>query len=710
MLWGAMEFLVSSSKMTARRLKIIQALLLLTRMSIVGFLAVGLARPFLTGGFLSGALARSKSSAVIILDNSYSMGLRGGNDTNFDTGREIAEKVAASFRRGDSLTFLLMAGKPRVITEGNPAPKRVRRLVQNSELCDERTDILASLTKGLEILASEKNTRKELFLITDCQKNAWRAGNSEGWETVNRLLSSETVQPRVYLVDVSRGAGENVTVVSASLPSYPCGVGKRHMVEVAARSSAEKPSGRPVFTLFLDDEEKEVARAEGSAYKDGVSRSRLVFSLENPGFHWGKVAVQADCLEADNARYFTVEAKQSVPILCLDGGRAGKPTESGAAYLAYAFAPEKGMGTEAMQAVSNILDPKVIGVERFWDEELGNYDIVVLHDVGVISGPMYESLEAFVRNGGGVILFLGENTDPVEYAARYMSSPKSFLPCGVGEARGEVPGEGGEEGAPRAYRIAEVDSGHAAMASFVEGVGGDLSTAKFYKFFSVAPDEADPDVKVLARFDDGSPYVVQREYGRGGTILFTSSCDLEWTNLPLKPVFVPLVHRLSYHLTSGRGGRYGLTVGEKIVERVETGGTERATLAAPDGSRFLLVPTESEAQEGRGEGALEVAFEDTSRAGTYQLIHPGGAGEEGQPRSYFAVNVDTEESDLSALEERAIRNLVRWKELRYLKAESGDIGNIEEVRRGKEIWRYLMVAVIGFLVVESLLARQIDRG
>jgi uncharacterized membrane protein len=706
-LWGAMEFLLSSSKMTAKRLKIIQALLLLTRMGIVSFLALGLARPFLTGTFFGGALARSKSSAVIILDNSYSMGLRDGNETNFDAGKKVTEKIVASFRRGDSLTFMLMAGKPRIVAEGNPSPKRVRRLVQNSELCDERTDILAALTRGLEILASEKNTRKELFLITDCQKNGWAAGGSAGWETVNQLLSNEKVQPRVYVVDVSRRAGENVTVTSTKLPSYPCGVGSRHMVEVIATSSVEKPSGRPVFTLFLDDETKEVARAEGSEFKGGESKARLVFSVDEPGVHWGKIEVQADCLEADNSRFFTVQARSSVPILCVDGGQAEDRFESGIAYLFYALAPEKGMGAEEVQAVSNILDPKVVEVGRFWEEELGNYEIVILSNVGTISGRMYESLADFVLAGGGLMVFLGENTDPVEYSARYLSAGKSFLPCTVGAAKGEVQGEEGEETGQKTHRISEVDSGHPAMALFQEGAGGDLSTAKFYKFFSVEADAADPDVKVLAKFDDGSPYLLERRYGRGRTLLFTSSCDLKWTNLPLKPAFLPLLHRLAFYMTGGADDTYALMVGEKIVERAEGGAENRVTLLDPAGARLLLVP-ESEGED--DEGSAFVSFEDTSQAGVYSLTMPDAAGGQGSEKRYFAVNVDTEESDLSVLEEKTIKRLIRWEEFRYLRAEEGEVGNIEEVRRGKEIWRFLVVAVVCFLVVESLLARQIDKG
>ncbi len=744
--WAAMDFLLSSSKMTSRRLKILQALLLLTRMGIVSLLVLGLARPYMTGVFFGGALARSKSSAVIILDNSYSMGLREGNETNFDVAKEVAGNVVSSFERGDSLTYILMAASPEVLTEGNPSPKKVQSLIKNSELSDGRTDILSGLLKGTEILASEKNTRKELFLITDCQKSGWGVGNSGGWEKFNQFLSSAKVQPKIYLLDVSRQAAENVTVSSIELPAYPCGVGKKYMVEVGARSSLARGTGvppvhgqdahatKPVFTLFLDDEMKEVRRAEGSEFKDGVSRARLVFSADEPGIHWGKVEVPADSLEADNARYFIWEARRSVPILCVDGADSGDGFQSGIAYLAYAFAPEKqwhgrlargrhgedahavsSMGMERTQGMSNILDPKVISVEQFWEEDLGQYNIVVLSNVRTISGRMYEELSDFVRNGGGLMIFLGDNVDSVEYSERYGSAAKSFLPCAIGSTKGEFPGEGKFRISDFGFRIS-----HSAFDNPQSTIhmGGDLSTARFYKFFSVDPDTSDPDVDVLAAFQDGSPYLVEKQFGRGKTILFTSSCDLKWSNLPLKPVFLPLVHRLAYYLVSGADERYKLTVGEKIVQRIESGAASvPASITDPAGARFKVLARGAEVQEGEKDDGGEpfVAFEKTSRAGIYTLRTAEDSREkldEGQEEKirYFAVNVDTEESDLSVLEQEAIERLIRWKEFRYLKAEDAAVKDIQHIRQGKEMWRFLIAGVLCFLVLESVVARQIDKG
>ena len=118
-------------------------------------------------------------------------------------------------------------------------------------------------------------------------ESGW-ASRKPWFDEVMMLPSEAAVHPHApedgAVVDVSRPGEENITVSSIMLPAYPCGVGKKYMVEVSARSSAEKPAGRPVFTLFFDGEKKEIQRAEGSEFKSGISRARLVFSVDEPGF------------------------------------------------------------------------------------------------------------------------------------------------------------------------------------------------------------------------------------------------------------------------------------------------------------------------------------------------------------------------------------------------------------------------------------------
>jgi hypothetical protein len=184
-------------------------------------------------------------------------------------------------------------------------------------------------------------------------------------------------------------------------------------------------------------------------------------------------------------------------------------------------------------------------------------------------------------------------------------------------------------------------------------------------------------------------------------------------------------------LVSGADERYNLTVGERIVQRLEAEEASfPAEIATPAGGVFKVMasmPPLGSGVRGQGsgeEGGLQaepfVSFEETSASGIYTLntaAVPGGGGTglPGEPGPaekvrYFALNVDTAESDVTALAEDGIRRLIRSGEMKYVQTETGTMERIEEMRHGKEIWRYFLVGVVCFLVVESLLARKIDKG
>ena len=55
--------------------------------------------------------------------------------------------------------------------------------------------------------------------------------------------------------------------------------------------------------------------------------------------------------------------------------------------------------------------------------------------------------------------------------------------------------------------------------------------------------------RILASFDDQNPTLVEKEYGRGRVLCFTSSIDREWTDMPIHAVYLPFLHETIKHLT-----------------------------------------------------------------------------------------------------------------------------------------------------------------
>jgi len=90
-----LRFLRSASEKTARRRKIENLLLMILRMLLFALLAFALSRPFLSEKFgLFGA--EDSGAAVLVLDNSYSMGVQSASETRFGKAKKEARAILES--------------------------------------------------------------------------------------------------------------------------------------------------------------------------------------------------------------------------------------------------------------------------------------------------------------------------------------------------------------------------------------------------------------------------------------------------------------------------------------------------------------------------------------------------------------------------------------------------------------------------------------
>src|SRR5262249_5952899 len=137
--------------------------------------------------------------------------------------------------------------------------------------------------------------------------------------------------------------------------------------------------------------------------------------------------------------------------------------------------------------------------------------------------------------------------------------------------------------------------------------------------------------------------LLERKTGAGRVLLWTSTLDLSWNDLAVKPVFLPLLHSITKYLADYTDAPASLTVGQVIPAprhaagrggSVSRGGT---VAVAPSGAR-VSVETE--------DGALELGEQ-----GFYD-VRTQGAGADSA--TVLASNVDLTESDLTPVDPREL--------------------------------------------------------
>jgi len=243
-------------------------------------------------------------------------------------------------------------------------------------------------------------------------------------------------------------------------------------------------------------------------------------------------------------------------------------------------------------------------------------------------------------------------------------------------------------------RMGGIEYSHPVFELFRAPRSGDYSAARFYNYRAVTQ----PAGQVLARFDDGSPALLERKAGAGRVLMWTSTVDLDWNDLAVKPVFLPFVHTITKYLADFSEPPASLTVGQVIPaprKAAARGGTATrgSTIAvAPSGAR-VTVETE--------DGALELAEQ-----GFYD-VRTQGAGADSA--TTLASNVDLSESDLSPLDPRELAAAVAGRAAGDLAGKGLGRPSDEAQAQAQRLWWYLLVAGGLLLAAETLLSNRLSQ-
>ena len=111
--WAPMRYLKLTIQRNRRRVQLEQLILLLMRIALIALLAALVARPVVhslgLGSWLGGS---SRTSSILVLDDSLSMGLTVDNRTAFDRAVELASHLVRDIGPQDRFT-LVLASQPK---------------------------------------------------------------------------------------------------------------------------------------------------------------------------------------------------------------------------------------------------------------------------------------------------------------------------------------------------------------------------------------------------------------------------------------------------------------------------------------------------------------------------------------------------------------------------------------------------------------------
>jgi hypothetical protein len=373
----------------------------------------------------------------------------------------------------------------------------------------------------------------------------------------------------------------------------------------------------------------------------------------------GTVRLGEDALLADHSFNFVVSPSEPVHVILVDRGAAGSGLYVGQAF-AIGDAPKFDLVTRQPENLS--------------DEDLRKSSLVVLNDVPVAS-PLARRLLKFVDQGGGLFVAAGARA----------SWPRDvdLLPATIGNPVDRTRGD--------TARVSGIEFGHPVFEAFRAPRSGDFASVRVYGYRNLGPATG---AQVLARFDAGAPAVMERRVGAGRVLLWASSFDQSWTDLPLRSVFLPFVHRAATHLVAYVPSQPWATVGQ-ILDTSRAGahkGQSVPTLVlTPSGNRLPVSGDGTEVIELSEQGFYELRG-DTNSTGDMAVV---------------ASNVDPAEADLTAMDPQDIV-AASTGESQSDGVQTGAAPQTPETReRGQRLWWYLLCLGGALLAAETVVSNRL---
>jgi hypothetical protein len=637
----AVRFLLLTQKRISRTTRLRHWLLLALRTLAVILLVFLLAHPIFQTG--AGLLAGGGSSTVaLVLDNSLSMKWTGNGD-ELKQAKAAASFLLSSLKEGDRAAVIPTNGQGNESIRLKRERQVLLRELEGVSLADGGADLTNALKKAYELL-KEPAAEKEIWIITDMALTDWDRFRLSAVGQYDPLIP-------IKVIKATRSAGAvNATVKEVKLRGQEVSVGVPIQVQVTLANFSDAEIRDLLVQLHIDERPREQRLV--SLPPRGESEVSFQFVLTSPGPHSGAVTIKKERVAGNDTVHFALQAEDKLKVLVVDGDPQTALVQSETFFLTRALNP----GTEG--GASPFL-PTVVIPDGLAGVALDGYRVVVLCNVPSIPDATLARLREYIRQGGGALVFLGDRVQASDYNARLFDALPSILPARLREKRALA--EGGGE------KIEKIDLSHPAFAPFADEILREsLSSVRVRGYFRVES----PAGPALVSLANGDPLVVEKKFGAGRLLLVNTAADRDWSDLPLKTAYLPLVQSLIHYLQGGRKGSFdgGIAVG----------GVKEFPLPASYVGKSLkiILPDrrERETPINPDKEKAAASFQENDRAGIYRPLPPASADGQAAIPSIYAVNAPFLESRLETISDNELAGRLSPIRTEIIPIESLDKG------------------------------------
>lgn len=644
-------FLQQIQSKTMRRLRLRQLILLILRCLIILFLVLVFARPAIRSAMSRSGV--SSSALAIIVDQSMSM----NRNNLFEKGMARIRSILALLNPQDEVVIIPTLGTQNEEMNDFQSQAAAVRELNRKNPTEERGNYTKAIHNAIEKLAESTNINREIYLVTDLQESNF---SPQGDST----STAESEEP-IFILPVL-GETDNVAVTDGGIentilqPNAPLHVfaqiqnfGQEDIEELLVRVSVR---GDVVAQRVIRIEKGET--------------QRVVFQIAptQGGWLWGSISLETDVLLNDNVFYFSSKIPNQISVLLV--GKRIIDNKSIQLALAESMADE---------GLYQVFSRESSGD---WLEDLESFDVLILSNLERLGPVESNRIEKFVNNGGGLIIFVGENVDLRNINDHF------FVP--VLKARlGNIVGSRTRDKGYLTFQ--DIEYNHPLFQGLFEKGKERIHSPRIYRATRLLGSGFYP----IITMSGGMPFLAEIPAERGKVFAIMTGIDPGWSNLVYSTFFAPLVSRcVSYAATPVSDDFGSFVVGSPVTVSLAQNDLDGIFRVTDPVERETLVIPEFQA------GQMRLTHFNPEIPGLYRFYRNESLV------GMRAVNVDPVESNLKAVELEEISNYLPGSTIRVVQPNENLENIVHQSRYGQEFWKLLAIICLTLLFVEMMIARE----
>jgi len=634
------RFLKEIKEDTNRRSQLKKLLILASRMLALLAAILAFAQPYFSK---DGEKVSDRSNAVsIYIDNTYSMGLEKNSIPLLEMAKEKARDIVNSFEETDRFQIL-----------GNEFAPQESRFYTQKEALEELSRMQLSakprkakvvLEKQRKLLSTEPGSNPLIAYISDFQKNAFPSSTN----------TSDTIQK--YFIPIDTDGTSNISIDTARLESGGISLQQNNKIAVRLQNHGQA-TRQTAVTLEVNGQIKSVVNAEVPAR--AKKTDTLSFTPSRAGIQKMKIYLNDHPMVFDDTFYIAGKVVSNYSVLILNQSNAN-------AYLNSVFKPN------AQFKVDNN------NVSSFNADLLNNYSLVILNSCTAIPPTLIESIDNFVRNGGGLMVF----------------APSSPQKGNINSLLGKLSGSSLTDFSTEKSYVTSFSKSHPIFADIFDKVPENVDLPNVFKHHRISTASLTAQQKLFT-FSNGDAFLNSYSVGAGKFYLCASSADKTSSSFPSSYWFLPVIYKMAYSNRQGDLHSYSIGDGRSMRIKSSRSSSDKGVYHMRNGQQDI-VP----AQRASGQQIVLDPTGNVKQAAIYSLYIPGS-----KDSLSAGINYSRTESELDYWNLKELRGLSKLKNATWLDFNEQAGNTLNTLNKGTPLWKVCIIFALIFLLIEILLIR-----